>query len=76
MQPHVTGQQPRQGGEHRTVRPVRSRAGDLPAQDRDLVPEHEIFRVLRGVISGQEHQPAKNPDHEEVNETDEHDRRA
>ena len=45
-------------------------------QDRDLVPEHENLRVLRGVISRQEHQPAENPDHDEVNETDEHDRRA
>jgi len=38
VQPKVPGQQPRQRGDHRAVSPVRLRAGDLAAQDRDLVP--------------------------------------
>jgi hypothetical protein len=76
VQLQVPGQLPCQGGEHGTVSPVRFRAGDLPTQDRDLVPEHKNLRVLRGFIPRQEHQPAERPDHEEVDEADEHERRA
>ena len=72
----VPGQQPGQGGEHGTVSPVRFRAGHLPAQDCDLVPEHEDLRVLSSVIPRQEDQPAEHPAHEEVDESDEHERRA
>ena len=64
VQPQPTGQQPGQGGEHGTVSPVQPRAADLTPQHRDLMPEH------------QEHQPAEHPDHEEVSETDQHERRA
>ena len=76
VQPQAPGQQPRQGGHHGTVSPVRPRAGGLPPQDRDLMPEHQDLRILAGVTSRQEHQPAEHPDHEQVDETDEHQRRA
>ena len=46
----LPGQQRGQGGEHRTVSPVRLRAGDLSTQDRDFVPQYEDLRVLRGII--------------------------
>ena len=75
-QPQVPGQQSGQGGEHGAVSPVRPRTGDLPPQDRDLVPQHEDLRILGSVIPGKEHQPAEHPDHEQVDETDLHDRRA
>jgi hypothetical protein len=54
VQPQVPGQQPGQGGEHGTVSPVRFRAGDLPAQHRDLVPEDQDLCGLGGVASRQE----------------------
>ena len=41
VHPQAPGQQPCQGGKHSTVSPVRPRARDLPAQDRDRdVAEH------------------------------------
>ena len=76
MQPQPTGQQPGQGGEQRTVSPVQLRAGDLTTKHRDLVPEDQDLRVLGSVTARQEHHPAEHPDHEEVNETDQHERRA
>ena len=47
LYPKVPGQQPRQGGYHRPVSPVRFRAGDLAAQDRDLVLEHQDFHAWK-----------------------------
>jgi hypothetical protein len=51
MQPRAAGQQPRQRGDHGAVGPVRLRAGDLTAQDRDLVPQNQDLHVLRGIAS-------------------------
>ena len=47
VQPQAPGQQPHQGGEYGTVSPVRPGARDLPAQDSDLMPQHEDLRVYR-----------------------------
>jgi len=41
----------------------------LTAEDQDL-------RILGGGASRQEHQPAGHPDHEQVDETDKHERQA
>jgi hypothetical protein len=49
MQLTASGQQPRQRGDDGAVGPVRLRAGDLTAQDRDLVPQHQDLRVFRGI---------------------------
>jgi hypothetical protein len=76
VQPQVSGQQPGQRGEHGTVSPVRPRARGLTSQHRDLMPEDQDLRVLSGVTARQEHQPAEHPDHEQVDETDKHGRRA
>ena len=72
LYPEVPGQQPRQGGYHGPVSPVRFRAGDLAAQDRDLVPEHQDFHVLGNIAAGEERQPAGQPDHEQIDEAKEH----
>jgi hypothetical protein len=74
--PQPPGQHPGQGGEHGTVSPARLRARDLPPQDRDLVPRHENLRVLGYVTARQQRQPAEHPDHEQVDEANEHERRA
>jgi hypothetical protein len=42
----VQPQEPRQGGEHGTVSPVRSRAHDLSAQDRDLMVKDQDLAIL------------------------------
>ncbi len=76
MQTLAAGQQPRQGGEYGTVSPVRPRAGHLPPQHRDFVTEDQDLHVLGCVAARQEGQPAKHADCEQVDESDEHDRRA
>lgn len=76
VQSQARGQQPRQGGEDGAVSPVRPRARDPPPQYRDLMAKHEDLRVLGGITAGQEHQPAEHPDHEQVDEANEHERRA
>ena len=76
VQPQVSGQQAGQGGEYGAVSPVMPRTGDLTPQDRDPVAQHEDLRFLGGITARQEHQPAKHPDREQVDETDPHERRA
>jgi hypothetical protein len=49
--------------------------GDLPPQDRNLMPEHQHLRILGGVTARQQHQPAEHPDHEQVQEAHDHKRR-
>ena len=72
VQPQVSGQQPRQSGDHRTVSPVRLGAGDVAAQDRDLMPQDQDLHVFRGVAAPEQRQPAEHPDHEQIKEAEEH----
>lgn len=72
LYPKVPGQEPRQDGHHRPVSPVWFRAGDLAAQDRDLMPEHQDFHVLGNIAAGEESQPAEQPDREQIGEAKEH----
>jgi hypothetical protein len=72
LYPKVAGQQPRQGGYHRPVSPAWFRAGDLAAQDRDLMPGHQDFRVLGNIAAGEERQPAEQPDREQTGEAKQH----
>jgi hypothetical protein len=71
--PKPPGQHPGKGGEYGAVSPAWPRARDLPPQDRDLVPKHEDLRVLGGIAA---RQPAEHLDHEQVDEANEHERRA
>jgi hypothetical protein len=75
VQPKALGQQPRQSGDHGPVGPVRLRAGDLTAQDRNLVPQHKDLHVIRGAAPREQRQPAEQPDHEQIHEAEEHERR-
>jgi hypothetical protein len=72
VQPQVPGQQPGERGDHGAVSPVRLRAGDLAAQDHDLVPQHQDLNILGGVAAGEQRQPAEQPDHEQIGEAGEH----
>jgi hypothetical protein len=75
VQPQVGGQQPRQRGDHRTVSPVRLRAGDLAAKDRDLVPQDQDLHLLGGAAAREQYQPGEHPDHEQIEDANEHERR-
>jgi hypothetical protein len=75
VQPKALGQQSRQRGNHGAVGPVRLRAGDLTAKDRNFVAQRQDLRVLRGVAPREERQPAEHADHEQVDEAKEHERR-
>jgi hypothetical protein len=44
--PHPAGQQPRQPSQHRPISPVQWGSGHPPAEHRNLVPQHQQFRVL------------------------------
>jgi len=72
VQPQVPGQQPRERGDHGPVSPVRFRAGDLTAQDRDLMPQYQDLHVLRGVAAGEQRHPAEQLGHRQVEEAEEH----
>jgi hypothetical protein len=75
VQPQLPGQQPCQCGDHRTVSPVRLRAGDLVAKDRDLVPQDQDLHLLGGAAAREQYQPAEHLDHEQIKDTNEHERR-
>lgn len=74
VQPEAGWQQLGQGGDHCPVGPVQLRPDSLTPQDGDLVPKYQDLRVLRGIAPGEEDQPAEQPDHEQVDKADEHDR--
>ena len=66
VQPKASRQQSRRGGDHGPVNPVQFRAGDLAAQNRDLMPQHQDLRFFRRVATGKQYKPG------EVDETEEH----
>jgi hypothetical protein len=70
--PQVPGQKPGQGGDHGPVSSVRPRAGDLTAQDRYLVPQHQHLHVFRRVAADKQYQPGEQSGHSEVDEAGEH----
>jgi hypothetical protein len=76
VQPQAAGQHPGQGGEYGTVSPVQSRTGDLPPQHCDPVAKNQDLRVFGRVAARQEGKPAEHADYEQVDESDEHERRA
>ena len=59
-------QQPGQRRQDRPVGPVRPGPGDLTAQHSDLMTQHKDLRVLGRLAAAQQHQPAKDPDHDQV----------
>jgi hypothetical protein len=75
VQPQMLGQQSRERADHRAVGPVWFRAGDLAAQYGDLLPQYQDLHVLGGIAAGEQRHPAEQPDHEQVEEANEHDRR-
>lgn len=75
VQQQVLRQQPPERGDHRAVGPFRFRAGDLATQDCDLMPQDQDLCLLGSVTAGEQRRPAEQPDHEQVEKANEHDRR-
>ena len=65
-------QQPGQRHQDRTVRPVRLGPGHLTAEHHHLMAQHQDLRVLRRPAAAQQDQPAGDPDHKQVQQTDRH----
>ena len=65
-------QQPGQRRQDRPVGPVRLGPGDLTAQHSDLMTEHHDLRILGRLAAAQQHQPAKDPDHDQVEQAKGH----
>ncbi len=65
-------QQPGQRRQDRPVGPVRLGPGDLTAQYSDLMTEHHDLRILGRLAAAQQHQPAKDPDHDQVEQAKGH----
>jgi hypothetical protein len=60
------GEQSGQRREHGAVWPGGAWAGDLTAQDRDLMSEYEDFGVLGRLLAGQQREPAEELAEDEV----------
>ena len=52
--------------------PVRLGPGDLTAEHRDLVAEHHDLRVFGRLAAAEQHQPAEDPDHDQVEQAKGH----
>jgi hypothetical protein len=48
------------------------RMGDLTAQDRDLMPQYHDLRVFGDAAAGEQRQPAEQPEHEQIDQAEEH----
>ena len=70
------GQRSGQGRQDRAVGPVRPRPGHLPAQHHHLMAQHQDLRVLRCLAAAQQDQPARHPDHDQIQQTDRHEPRS
>ncbi len=65
-------QLPGQCGEDGTVGPIRLGPGDLPAEHRDLMAENHDLRVFGRLAAAEQHQPAEDPDHDQVEQAKGH----
>jgi hypothetical protein len=57
--PDRARQEPRKPGQHRAVGPVKPGSGHLPAEHRDLVPQHQQLRVLGRRAPRQQRKPSQ-----------------
>jgi hypothetical protein len=65
-------QQPGQRRQDRPIGPGRFGPDDLAAEHRDLMTQHQDLRVLRRLAAAQQHQPPKDPDHDQVEQANRH----
>ena len=72
VRPQPSGQVPDQRGQDGAVGPVQAEPRLGAAQDGDLVPQHQQFRVSSTPMSGQAGQPAAEPDEDQIEQTEGH----
>jgi hypothetical protein len=65
-------QQPGESGQHRTVSPVQSGSGHLPAEHRNLVPQHQQLRVVGRRGPCQQHQPSQQVAEDQIEQSKRH----
>jgi hypothetical protein len=65
-------QEPGQHCQDRAVGPVWPGPGDLTAQDRDFMSEHQDLGVLRRLAAAQQEQPAEDPEHDQIQKAKRH----
>jgi hypothetical protein len=61
----------RSSGDHGPVGPVQFRAGDLTAQDCDLMPQYQDLHLFGDVAAREQRQPAEQPDHGQKDQAEE-----
>ena len=75
MRPEPTWKVSRERGQDRSVRPVEPGTSDLTAQYRHLMPKDKDFRFLGGVAASQQHQPARTPNKDQIQQAEAHEKR-
>jgi hypothetical protein len=70
----LLGKEPGQGCEDGTIRPGGTWPGDLSAQHRDFLPEHQDLGVLGGLPAGEQCEPAEELAQDQVEESECHGR--
>jgi hypothetical protein len=74
VRPQPSRQEPDQRGRHRAVGPVPPGPRLGAAQHRDLVPQHEQFRILERRRTTQQDKPASKPHEDQTAQTQRHGR--
>ena len=68
----VTSIRARRARDHRPVRPRQPRPPHLPAQNRQLMPQHQDLGILRRLRPSQQHHPAHQPAHDQIDQPQRH----
>jgi hypothetical protein len=72
MRSQASRQEPDERGHHRPVSLVQPEPGSGAAQDSDLMPQHQELGVLRSRRPAEQHQPAAEPDEDEIEQAEGH----
>jgi hypothetical protein len=74
MDTQLAREQPGQSGQDRPVRPSQARPGHLAAQYCDFMAQGENLDVLGCATAGEQSEPAKQPDRDEIQQSEQHGR--
>ena len=74
MGPQPAGEQAGQSGQDRSVRPTQARPGHLTTQHRDFVTQNEDLDILGGGAAGEQSEPAEEPECDQIQQLEQHDR--
>jgi hypothetical protein len=66
-------QRPRKRGEDRSIDRTEPRSPRLPAQDRQLMPEHQYLQLLRALRPAQQHHQLNQTTKRQIDERPDHD---